>query len=156
MALTSPWTLGLMLPTKLHLIICTQWQRHPVNEVPAFPESLLGLLGEVNGMSPSKPYQGNRKWLNYNSPFTAPILTNTLSKNESQKEWRKRIFHFPRIHSPMKMERRGHALQPHTSTALSKTNWFLWEGCYSQQLFPNLSFIPKPFQALHFAPLCAG
>lgn len=55
-------------------ISCTHWQMHPLNEAAAFLESLLGLLGEIHGMSPSKHCQGDRKSLNSNSPFTAPFL----------------------------------------------------------------------------------
>lgn len=88
-------TLGLILPTKLHLISCTHWQMHPLNEVPASPESLLGLLGEIHGMNSLKHYQENRKSLNINTPFTVPILANILSKTESQKEWKKEFFTSP-------------------------------------------------------------
>lgn len=120
-------TLGLILPIKLHLIICTHWQMHLLNEVPAFLKFLLRLLGEIHGMSPSKHCQGNRKCLNYNSPFTASILTNTLSKNESQKEiskgksqkWKKKNFSLPQ--TPFSHEdggKRTHSSASHLHSTL--------------------------------------
>lgn len=151
MALTSPWHSG--INSKLHLVIsCTHRQMHPRNEVPAFPESLLGLLGEIHRMSPSRHYQGYRESLNFNSLFTATILTNTLSKHESQKEWKKAFFTSPEPIPPWRRR------EEDTHFSLIPPQHFVKQTEFSGGLLLSAAF-PQPFlysKAISGTALCTS
>ena len=109
---------------------------HALNEMPAFLASSSGFLVEIHGVSTiSWSVTRDRKRLKFNIPFPAPILTNILSKHESQKEWKKDFFIPTESQASIFPREDGGKRNTYFSLIPSqhfvKTNQFLWESCHS-------------------------